>query len=177
MKCIFSIIAVLMLAGCDNTSEQAPGNLKKGDQYFEAKEYEVAEYYYEKIPQDSPQFKEAQAKLQKIAEIQKSKLPTISAADESRKVSVFDQSITSNALGKMPIHSVSLNNESSYKLASVEFEFTYYDAGGNLIAAKRCRVKTPIPAKSQETFSGISPGVLEETFTSSKVRILSADFQ
>lgn len=177
MKYFFSIIAVLMLAGCDNTSEQAPGNLKKGDQYFEAKEYEVAEYYYEKIPQDSPQFKEAQAKLQKIAEIQKSKLPTISAADESRKVSVFDQSITSNTLGKMPIHSVSLNNESSHKLASVEFEFTYYDAGGNLIATKKCRVKTPIPARSQETFGEISPGVLEETFTSSKVRILSADFQ
>lgn len=177
MKYILGIIVVMMLAGCDSTSEQAPGNLKKGDQYFEAKEYEVAEYYYEKIPQDSPQFKEAQAKLQKIAEIQKSKLPTISAADESRKVSVFEQSITSNTLGKMPIYSVSLNNESIYKLASVEFEFTYFDAGGNLIAAKRCRVKTPIPARSQETFSGISPGVLQETFASSKVRILSADFQ
>jgi hypothetical protein len=177
MKYIFSIIAVAMLIGCDSTSEQAPGNLKKGDQYFEAREYEVAEYYYQKIPGDSPQFKEAQAKLQKIAEIQKSKLPTISAADETRKVSVFDQSITSNTLGKMPVHSVSLNNESSFKLASIEFEFTYFDAGGNLIAAKRCRVKTPIPARSQETFNGIAPGVLEETFTSSKVRILSAEFQ
>ena len=177
MKYIFSIIAVAMLVGCDSTSEQAPGNLKKGDQYFEAREYEVAEYYYGKIPEDSPQFKEAQAKLQKIAEIQKSKLPTISAADETRKVSVFDQSITSNTLGKMPVHSVSLNNESSFKLASIEFEFTYFDAGGNLIAAKRCRVKTPIPARSQETFNGIAPGVLEETFTSSKVRILSAEFQ
>ena len=177
MKYIISIIAAACLIGCDSTSEQAPGNLKKGDQYFEAKEYDVAEYYYEKIPEDSPQFKEAQAKLQKIAEIQQSMIPKISAVDEAQKLSVFDQSITSNALGKMPIHSVSLNNESSHKLTSVEFEFTYFDAGGNLIAAKRCKVRTPIPAKSQETFSGISPGVLEETFTSSKVRILSAEFQ
>lgn len=177
MKYILSIIAVATLVGCDRTSEQAPGNLKKGDQYFEAREYEVAEYYYEKIPEDSPQFKEAQAKLQKIAEIQRSALPKVSVVDEARKVSVFDQSITSNTLGKMPVHSVSLNNESGYKLAWVEFEFTYYDAGGNLIAAKRCRVNTPIPAKSQETFIGITPGVLEETFNSSKVRILSAEFQ
>ena len=177
MKYIISIITIAMLVGCDSTSDQAPGNLKKGDQYFEAREYEVAEYYYEKIPEDSPQFKEAQAKLQKIAEIQQSKLPKISAVDEAKKVSVFDQSITSNALGKMPVHSVSLNNESSYKLAWVEFEFTYFDAGGNLIAAKRCKVKTPIPAKSQGTFNGIASGVLEDTFTLSKVRILSAEFQ
>ena len=176
MKYSAIIIALVMLVGCDTTNEQAPNNLKKGDQYFEAQEYEVAEYYYEKIPEESPQFKEAQSKMQKIAEIQRSKLPKISVEDEAKKVSIFEQSITSNALGKMPVHSVSLNNESSYKLASVEFEFTYFDAGGNLIAAKRCKVKTPIPAKSQETFNGISPGVLEETFTSSKVRILSAEF-
>ena len=109
MKYIISIIAVAMLVGCDSTSEQAPGNLKKGDQYFEVREYEVAEYYYGKIPEDSPQFKEAQAKLQKIAEIKSSMLTKVSAEDEARKVSVFDQSITSNALGKMPVHSVSLH--------------------------------------------------------------------
>ena len=177
MKSIIILIVTAMLWGCDSTSDQAPGNLKKGDQYFDAGEYEVAEYYYEKIPEESPQFKEAHVKLQKISEIRISKLPKISAEDEARKVSVFDQSVTSNALGKMPIHSVSLNNESSYKLTRVEFEFTYFDAGGNLIAAKRCKVRTPIPARSQETFSGISPGVLEETFSSSKVRILSAEFQ
>jgi hypothetical protein len=177
MKYVLTIIVAVLLVGCDSTSEQAPNNLKKGDQYFATKEYEVASYYYEKIPEDSPLYKEAQMKLQQIDDIEKGKLPKISAEDEARKVSVFDQSITSNALGKMPVHTVSLNNESVYKLVSVVLEFTYFDAGGNVIAVKRDKVVTPIPRKSQGTFKGIAPGVLDDPCTSSKVKVLSAEFQ
>ena len=176
MKYIFSIIVAVLLVGCDRTSELAPNNMKKGDQYFATKEYDVAEYYYEKIPEDSPLYKEAQTKLQQIAEIQKSKLPKVSFEDEARKISVFEQKITSNTLGKMPIHSVTLNNESNYKLASVNLEFTYFDAGGDVIVVKQCKVTTRIPAKSQGTFKGIAPGVLDQSCSSSKVSVISAEF-
>lgn len=176
LKYLFPFLLAVLSVGCDRTSEKAPMNIKKGDEYFANQEYEVAEYYYEKIPEDSPLYKQAQMKLHEIGEIRSSKFPKISLEEEARKVSVFDQSITSNNLGKMPIHSVSLNNESQHKLSAVVLEFTYFDAGGNVVAVKRIRVETPLLGKSQETFRGIAPGVLDESCSSAKVKVLSAEF-
>ena len=167
----------MFLFGCDNTAEQAPTNLQKGDEYFAAKQYEVAEYYYDKIPEESPLYKEAQLKIEKIGEIQQGALPKISVAEESPKVSVFDQTITSNSGGTEPIHSVELNNESTHKLASVVLEFTYFDAARNVVGVKRCMVVTPMIGKTQETFKGIAPGKLESPCVSSKVRVVSVEFQ
>ena len=177
MKLLLTVMFSLLLFGCDNTAEQAPNNLKKGDEYFAAKQYEVAEYYYDKIPEESPLYKEAQLKIEKIDDIQKGALPKISVAEESQKVSVFDQTMTSNSGGTEPIHSVEINNESVHKLASVVLEFTYFDATGNVVAVKRCKVATPMIGKTQETFNGITPGSLESPCVSSKAKVVSVEFQ
>jgi hypothetical protein len=177
MKLLLTVVFSMFLFGCDNTAEQASNNFQKGDEYFAAKQYEVAEYYYDKIPEESPLYKEAQLKIAKIDEIQKGALPKISVAEESQKVSVFDQTMTSNSGGTEPIHSVELNNESTHKLASVVFEFTYYDAAGKIVAVKRCKIATPMIGKTQETFKGITPGSLEFPCVSSKVKVVSVEFQ
>ncbi len=177
MKYLYAIIISVVLFGCDNTAELASSNMKKGDDYFAMKEYEVAQYYYEKIPGESPLYKEAEMKLQRIDDIQKNALPTISVAEEATKVTIFDQSITSNASGVSPVHSVSLNNESVHKLASVELEFTYYDAAGKVVGVKRCKIPSPMLGKSQETFTGIATGSLDAPCTTSKIKVLSAEFQ
>ena len=42
MKLVLTVIFSVLMFGCDNTPEQAPNNLQKGDEYFAAKQYEVA---------------------------------------------------------------------------------------------------------------------------------------
>jgi hypothetical protein len=177
MKYFVTIFLAVAFFGCDNTPEQAPANLQKGDEYFAAQQYEVAEYYYDKIPEDSPLYKEAQLKIDKINEIQKVSLPKISVAEESQKVSVFDQTMTSNSGGTEPVHSVELNNESTHKLVSVVLEFTYYNAGGDVVAVKQLKVSSPMLGKTQETFKEITPGHLESPCASSRVKVVSAEFQ
>ena len=166
-----------VLFGCDSSVDQAPANMKKGDAYYAERQYEVAEYYYQKIPEESPLYKEAQLKMQQIAQIEQNELPKGPGADEALKISIFDQSITSNPGGVAPIHSVQLNNESVHKLASVQLEFSYFDKAGDLIGVKRCNVITPILGKSQETFTGIAPGTLDVPFATCKIRVISAEFQ
>ena len=166
-----------LLIGCDNSVDQAPVNMKKADQYFAERQYEIADYYYEKIPEESPLYKEAQLKIEQIASMEQSALPKGPGADEALKITIFDQSITSNPGGVAPIHTIQLNNESVHKLASVQLEFSYFDAAGNLMGVKRCNVGTPILGKSQETFTGIAPGVLDAQFVTYRVKVISAEFQ
>ena len=177
MKLLLTVMFSMLLFGCDNTAEQAPTNLQKGNEYFEAKQYEVAEYYYDKIPEESPLYKEAQLKIEKIGEIQKGARPKISVAEESQRVSVLDQTMTSNSGGTEPIHSVEINNESVHKIASVVLEFTYFDAAGNVVAVKQCKIASPMIGKTQETFKEIAPGTLEAPCVSSKVKVVSVEFQ
>ena len=150
---------------------------KKGTNISRQNSTEVAEYYYDKIPEESPLYKEAQLKIEKIDAIQKGALPKISVAVESQKVSVLDQTMTSNSEGREPIHSVELNNESTHKLASVVLEFTYFDAAGNIVAVKQCKIATPMIGKTQEMFKGVTPGSLESPCASSKVKVVSVEFQ
>jgi len=65
------LILLLLAAGCIDTEENASANLKKGDDFFAKNEYEVAEYYYERIPEESPFYAKAQVKLEEIAKIKK----------------------------------------------------------------------------------------------------------
>ena len=174
----FSIVFLLLFAaGCDNSADRAPANMKKGDDYLASKDYEIAQYYYEKIPEESPLFKEAQTKLQQIDDAERALLPKTPGAEESQKVTIFDQSITSNAGGVAPIHSVELNNESTHRLVSVVLEFTYYDASGNVVGVKQCTISSPMTGKTQDTFNGIAPGTLDMPCATSKARVVSAVFQ
>ena len=177
MKHTLLVIILLMLSGCDNSVERAPINMKKGDTYFAAKEYEVAQYYYEKIPEESPLFKEAETKLQQINDLEASMLPKAPGVEELAKVTIFDQSMTKSEDGLNPVNSVELNNESTHKLTSVILEFTYYDGGGEVVGVKQYKLTTSMIGKTQETFSGITPGKLDLACAKCSVRILSAEFQ
>ena len=57
------LFLILLLAGCGESVEDAPINLQKGNDFYIRGQYEVAEYYFEKIPEDSPLYPEAQEKL------------------------------------------------------------------------------------------------------------------
>ena len=177
MKRTLLVLFVLALSACDNSPERADANMKKGDEYFASKDYEVAQYYYQKIPEESPRFKEAREKLLQIDELQKSGLPKAPGADEAGKVTIFEQTMTSNVGGTAPIHSVSLNNESTHRINSVELEFTYFDGTGTVVGVKRCKVHAAMAGKTQDTFTDVVPGVLDLPCTTSKARIVSVEFQ
>ena len=177
MKRTIILMVLLLFSGCDNSVERAPVNMKKGDAYFDAKEYEVAQYYYEKVPEESPLYKEAEMKLQQINALETSMLPKAPGSEELEKVTIFDQSMTNSADGMNPTHSVELNNESTHKLSSVVLEFTYYDGGGEVVGVKQYKLSTTMIGKTQETFSGISTGKLDLACAKCKVRIVSAEFQ
>ena len=177
MKLVLTVFFSMFCSDVIILPNKRQATCKKGTNILPQNSTEVAEYYYDKIPEESPLYKEAQLKIEKIDEIQKGALPKISVAEESQKVSMFDQTMTSNSGGTEPIHSVELNNESMHKLASVVLEFTYLDAAGNVVAVKQCKVATPMIGKTQETFKGISPGSLESPCVSSKVKVVSVEFQ
>jgi len=177
MKRIAILMFLLLFAGCDNSAERAPINLKKGDAYFDAKEYEVAQYYYEKIPEESPLYKQAEMKLQQINVLETSMLPKAPGSEELEKVTIFDQSMTNSEDGMNPTHSVELNNESTHRLTSVVLQFTYFDGGGDVVGVKDYNLSTSMTGKTQETFVGIAPGKLEMPCAKCKVRLVSAVFQ
>jgi len=59
----FVLVLILLVFGCSDLGDQASANLKKGDEFFAKNEYEVAEYYYDKIPEESPFYRQARKKL------------------------------------------------------------------------------------------------------------------
>ncbi|HTR81550.1 MAG TPA: hypothetical protein VMM58_07950 [Bacteroidota bacterium] len=177
MKRLMLCILFALMSGCDNSADRAPANMQKGDEYLASKDYEIAQYYYEKIPEESPLYKEAQTKLQQIDEAEQSLLPKGPGPEEAQKVTIFETSITSNPGGILPIHSVELNNESTFRVKSVVLEFTYFDAAGNVVGVKQRKVPASMAGQTQDTFTGITPGSLDAPCVSCKVRIVSVQFK
>ncbi|MBW7887933.1 MAG: hypothetical protein H3C35_06185 [Bacteroidetes bacterium] len=70
MKKLFLCVILLVAAGCEDLDEDAPINFKKGIEFYKKGEYEIAEYYFDKIPEESPLYNSAQKRLQKIRELE-----------------------------------------------------------------------------------------------------------
>ncbi len=168
---------VLLIAGCVGTEEEAPVNLKKGDECFDKKEYEVAEYYYEKIPEESPLHEQASKRLDEIKEIKaKWADKTVSEADIA-KIIVTDHSYGIDNVLHIPTHRLLLFNHNQRNIASLTVEFSYYRISGELIGQLTTDVKVVVKSKDQNECTGIQPGRVGEVFAKSSARIIGARYQ
>ncbi len=174
-KLLFIFFAILF--GCTGTEEHASANLKKGDDFFAKKEYEVAEYYYEKIPEDSPIYTQAQKKLEAIAVIKKQWADKEVKVADLSKIAMIDHTYQLDNVTQVPTHRLSLVNNTPRILESVTVEFSYFDKDGKEIQKLTVEVTTQMYENTQDVFKGISTGVLLRPFTTSTAKIVSAKFQ
>lgn len=168
---------LIALIGCTDTDENAAANLKKGNDFFDKKEYEVAEYYFERIPETSPLYKEAAKKLDVIASIKKQWVEKeVSPADLS-KIIILEHTYQVDNVARFPSHRLSLVNNTDRILQSIEVEFTYLDKNNKEVGKLVAEVRTPMFQNTQDVFKGIEPGVLNEEFVTSRAKIIKARFQ
>lgn len=168
---------LIALIGCADTDENAAANLKKGNDFFEKQEYEVAEYYYERIPETSPLYNEAAKKLDVIAKIKKQWVEKeVSPADLS-KIIILEHTYQVDNVARIPNHRLSLVNNTDRVLQSIEVEFTYLDKTNKEIMKLVAEVRTPMFQNTQDVFKGIEPGFVKEEFATAKAKIVKARFQ
>lgn len=172
-----AIVFLLLVAGCAGNEDEAPINLKKGDDFFDKKEYEVAEYYYEKIPEDSPLYPQAAKKLEEIRDIKlKWTDKTVSESDLA-KIIITDHSYGVDNVLQIPSHRLLLFNHNQRNIASITVEFSYYKNNGDFIKQLTTDVNVVIKSKDQNECGGIQPGRVGEVFGKSTAKIIGAKYQ
>jgi hypothetical protein len=173
-KIIFSLLVILF--GCSDSADQAGANLKKGDEFFNKSEYEVAEYYYEKVPEESPLFRQAQTKLEAIAGIKERWKVIPGDTVEISNIILVENKYNTDNTSRLPIHAITLANRSWKKLKSINIEFTYYNAAGAVITKLIVEIETDLDSRNQKVYENVSPGVIQERFAKCDARIINAVF-
>ena len=165
-----SFLFLLLMFGCTDSEENASTNLRKGDEFFAKGEYEVAEYYYDKIPEESVLYKTVLRRKQEIEKMN---------ADPSRqdKPNKTTESVTivrhtyQTKLGRLPIHKITLANNTAKKLQLIDVEFVYLDAANKEVTRLTSNVFADIDPNGKKDLNEISPGIVSEPFTNVKVTI------
>lgn len=171
------IVGLLVVIGCADTEENAAANLKKGNDFYEKKEYEVAEYYYERIPESSPLYNEAQKKLEAIEKIKKQWVEKEVPPTELSKIVILDHTFQLNNVTRIPSHRLSLVNNTDRILESIVVQFTYFDKDNKEVGKLETEARTPMFEHTQDVFKGIEPGYLEVEFVRAEAKIIKARFQ
>ena len=171
-----TVSLLVILFGCSDPADQAGTNLKKGDEFFDKSEYEVAEYYYEKIPEESPLFIQAQKKLNAIAMVKEQWKVVAGDPIEISNITIVEHKYNTDSSATLPIHSVTLVNRYWKKLKSVDIQFSYYDGSGNIVAKLITEIETNLDSRNQRVYENISPGTVRERFVSCEIKIINADF-
>jgi hypothetical protein len=176
MKIYAYCLLFLAAAGCQSNFENAPSNMKKGDSFYASKEYDVAEYYYQKIPEESPLYAEAKAKLDSIATFKKYYAITTVTEQDLKNIDLMDHSFSMNLSTMKPLHSFVILNKTPRSLSSITVEFTYYDMNHNTVGQLVCDVDAPVPSMKKGVFSRVEPGVLQSVFAKSSVKLVGAQY-
>jgi hypothetical protein len=176
MKQLIAAALFLVLAGCQNNLENASANMKKGDSFYEAKEYDVAEYYYEKIPEESPLFVQARMKLDSISAFRKYWSTTTVSPEDMKNIMLGDHSASMMKATMKPLHSFVIINNTPRTLSSVTIEFTYYDIEHNVVGKLTCDVDAPVPSKNKGVFNRVEPGTLKKLFMKSDAKLIGAEY-
>ena len=177
MKRICILFLCCALWGCESNSERATVNYQKGDKFFVKKEYDVAVYYFEMIPEDNPLYAQAQKKLAEIKKIHDGERIALKAETDISNITVLSQSFSTDKSGRIPMHKIRLRNESSHVLESVRMEITYVDGTGRTVDVLTCNVETAVYSHSDDWFPEIRPGMVKRPFADCQIRILTADFK
>ena len=171
------LILLLLAAGCIDTEENASANLKKGDDFFAKNEYEVAEYYYERIPEESPFYAKAQVKLEEIAKIKKQWVEKEVSASDIAKINIIEHTYNWDNMTRVPVHRLSMVNNTDRILEYITVQFDYYDKDNNLITRFTVETRTPMLQNTQNAFNNIGTGVMKRDFARSTATIIEARFQ
>lgn len=171
---IFALFLFLLLAGCGESVEDAPINLKKGNDFYSQGQYEVAEYYYEKIPEESPFYPQAKEKLDSIEIIKREWVTKEISPSDLGKIAIINNKVRIDSRTQIPSHVLTVANNSSQALGSITVKFTYYDVEGNIVGSLTTEVSTPMEPHTRKSFGGIKPGVMDKSFATSGAEILSA---
>ncbi len=160
-------LSLLLFFGCADEMDNAGSNIKKGDTFFAKGEYEIAEYYYNKIPEDSPYYKKAQRKLGELTKLQEEQAlqNTESVTETKEEVTVVKHSYQMNNMGRVPFHAVTFMNTTSNETQIIELEFVYFNDDGKEVARLATMVYAGIPPLGQASVEKISPGMVNEKFS------------
>jgi predicted transcriptional regulator YdeE len=170
-------IVLLLTAGCIGTEENASANLKKGDEFFAKNEYEVAEYYYERIPEESPLHAKAQVKLEEIAKIKKQWVEKEVPVSELANIIVREHTYKIDKITRIAVHRLSMVNRTVRYLEYITVQFEYYDANDQFITRYTVETRTPMKKNTQGVFGEIESGVVTTDFARSTATIIKARFQ
>ncbi|MFZ4619022.1 MAG: FxLYD domain-containing protein [Bacteroidota bacterium] len=163
------LLFLLLALGCADTEENASTNLRKGDEFYNKGEYEIAEYYYDKIPEESV-LKKAVAR--RIEEINKIKIdPSLDKHSTKKKEGVFitNHTFELGTMGLLPLHKMTIVNNTDKNLQFCELEFVYYDAAGKEVERLSTVATTGVQKQSQKSFEKITPGVVKQKFSKANV--------
>ncbi len=171
------LILLLFAAGCIDTEENASANLKKGDDFFSKREYEVAEYYYERVPEESQFYAKAKVKLEEIAKIKKQWVEKEVLPSEIARILITEHTYVVDNITRVPAHRLAIVNGTIRNLAYITVKFDYYDTDNQLIISYEVETKTPMYPNTQDVYTNIEPGVLTKEIARSTATIISAKYQ
>jgi hypothetical protein len=168
------IFSFLFLFGCTD-SENAASNLQKGDEFLKRGEYEVAEYYYDKIPEESVLYKTVLRRKQELQKKMNSGATTSEGATSSGQKQQEGVKITNEShvlqLGRMPIHTITILNGTPKRLNVVEMDFVYLDDSGKEVARLLTMVSANVGPGEEKEIGKIMPGMVSEKFSRVKMEI------
>ncbi|MGE5314435.1 MAG: hypothetical protein ACM3Q4_07060 [Acidobacteriota bacterium] len=150
--------------------------MKKGDSFFATKDYDVAEYYYQKIPEESPLYSQARAMLDSIAAYRTYWSTKDVPESEMKNIILGDHSASMLGPSMKPLHSFVIINNTPRTLSSVKVEFTYYNESGAEVGKLTCDVDAPVPSKKKGVFNRVEPGQLKKGFYKSSARLVGAQY-
>jgi hypothetical protein len=176
MKNILFFVLLVALYGCTGGEENASSNLKKGDEFFEKEEYEVAEYYYEKVPEESPLYSKAKRKLDEIAVIKRLWVEKDVPETEVARIQILNHRYAVDNVRHVPSHSLELYNNLPQNVEYVDLEFTYLDQEGTVITTLTMQLRTSIFPNSRKGFNAVEPGYVGKSFATSEAKIVRARY-
>ncbi|MFA6456883.1 MAG: hypothetical protein WCW40_08685 [Bacteroidota bacterium] len=174
------ILICLALFGCTDSEENASTNLRKGDEFMAKGEYEIAEYYYDKIPEESSLYKTVLRRKQDIAKSAHSKISSNSSSstvadDSEENIVIVDQKFALQ-LGKLPLHTVLIRNNSSKRVNTIEVRFVYIDETRTVVARHTWLLNAYIDPGTEKEFKNISPGMVNDKFNRVEIEVVKAMF-
>lgn len=166
-------LLIVIFVGCSDPDENASSNLRKGDEFYARGEFEIAEYYYDQIPEESVLYKTVLRRRQEMMKKQPAGTESASATGGQKKQEgVF---ITKHShilqLGRMPIHTITIKNNTSKRLNILELELVYLDDSGKEVARLQSMVNANADPDEEKELGKIAPGMVSQKFSRVKIEI------
>lgn len=173
---LLAAVLALAVAGCTDSEENASTNLRKGDEFFKKGEYDIAEYYYDRIPDDSPLKQTVTRRKEDIVKFRENPALDTNVKRKVKGVFVKNHTFAITSLGVMPVHRFTIVNNTDKTLQFCEMEFVYFDAGGKEVERLNYVANTLVPKDEEKVFDKINPGVVRGKFVRSTATIVKPVF-